>query len=381
MKDAIQNVQRKLVTLREVSEILPIEGADNIVKLVIDGWSCVAKKGEFWVGCPILYFEIDSFLPIRPEFEFLRKSSYRKMGDKEGFRIKTIRLKGVLSQGLALSPLKIPEIMGIIAYGYAKVQKCEYDEPIPYDPRNPWGPDPLNRIKIGDDFTELLGVLKYERPIPAELNGIAKGNFPSFIKKTDQERVQNVWKYIKDSTEYFEVTQKLDGTSATYYFHDGKFGVCSRNLDLEESESNTLWKIARRYDIEGMLRKCGRNIAIQGEVVGENIQKNPMRLKGQDFYVFDIWDIDSGSYLRPNKRGSILETEFPSLKHVPVILWDARLCEFGGLDRILQFAEEQRVMGSRDSGFEYLYTEGLVYKSHTTGTSFKVISNRYLLNE
>ena len=280
-------MERKLASVRVIKAIHPIEGADNIEAVQIDGWTCVSKKGEFKAGQLCVYFEIDSFLPIAPEFEFLRRTSFRKMGDQEGFRLKTIRLRGILSQGLAL-PISI----------------LKNDQ----------------SRQVGDDVTKELGVLKYEAPIPAELQGIAKGAFPSFVCKTDQERVQNIWEMIKTNQESFEVSIKLDGSSCTYYYHNGEFGVCSRNLEIIESETNTLWKIARQYKIEEWMRAYGQNIAIQGEIMGEGIQKNPERLKGQDFYLFDIWCINERHYYSPQKRRDIHKEFFSELKHIPILL-------------------------------------------------------------
>lgn len=331
---------RKLASIRIIKEVSPIGGADNIEKITIDGWTCVAKKGEFTPGQSCVYFEIDSFLPISPEFEFLRKTSYKKMGDQEGFRLKTIRLRGVLSQGLAL-PLSIFK--------------------------------DLQQHQPGDDVTAALGVLKYEPPIPAELNGIMKGLFPAFICKTDQERVQNLWDEIKNNNDSFEVSIKLDGTSCTYYFHNGEFGVCSRNLELEESETNTLWKIAKEYHIEELLRFFGKNVAIQGEIIGEGIQKNPEKLKGQDFYLFDIWCINERRYYSPNDRREIHKQYFNSLKHVPVLETDCYLHSFKCIEDILAAADGPSINSS--------IREGIVFRSNESGLTFKVISNQYLLAE
>jgi RNA ligase (TIGR02306 family) len=335
---------RKLASIRLIKDVNPIEGADNIEKVTIDGWTCVAKKGEFTAGQPCIYFEIDSFLPVRPEFEFLRKTSYRKMGgDQEGFRLKTIRLRGVLSQGLAL-PLSI-------------------FQPILQDSSG----------NIGDDVTERLGVVKYEPPVPAELQGIVKGLFPAFVCKTDQERVQNLWDDIKDNQESFEVTLKLDGTSCTYYYHNGTFGVCSRNLELLESETNTLWKIARKYKLEELLHSLKRNIAIQGEIIGEGIQKNPEKLKGQDFYLFDIWDINERHYLSPDIRHKMHEQFFSQLKHIPILDSQCYLNSFQSIEAILSAAD--------GASLNSPIREGIVFRSNESGLTFKAISNQYLLAE
>jgi RNA ligase (TIGR02306 family) len=331
--------QRKLASIRQIGSITPIEGADNIEKISINGWNCVSKKGEFKEGQLCVYFEIDSFLPIRPEFEFLRRTSLRKMGGQEGFRLKTIRLRGVLSQGLALP-------MSILGD---------------------------HSVQLGDDVTDILGIVKFEPPIPAELQGIPKGLFPGFICKTDQERVQNIWNDIKGTLESFEVTLKLDGSSCTYYLHNGDFGVCSRNLEIQPSETNTLWKLARQYQIEELLRSYGHNIALQGEIIGEGIQKNPEKIKGQDFYLFDIWDINQRRYYSPEERRTLHAKIFPTLKHIPVLDVKRHLTEYQNIESFLATADGPSMKGE--------IREGIVFRSNESGLTFKIISNLYLLAE
>ncbi len=139
---------RKLASVVKIVDIQPIPGADAIVVVTVKGWKVVVKVNEYKVGDLAVYYEIDSFLPIRPQFEFLRKSSYKRMGSSEGFRLKTIRLRGQISQGL-LTPI----------------------------------PEGISNPKEGDDLTEALDIVKYEPPIPAQLAGKIKGTFPSFIPK------------------------------------------------------------------------------------------------------------------------------------------------------------------------------------------------------
>jgi RNA ligase (TIGR02306 family) len=343
----MNEVKRKLASIREIAEIKPIEDADDIELAIVDGWQCVVKKDEFKKGDLCIYFEIDSFLPIRQEFEFLRKSSYRKIGDKEGFRVKTIRLRGQISQGLAISSKSLDVL-----------------------PRFPF-----SSFIIGDDLTERLKVLKYEPPIPACLSGIMKGNFPSFIPKTDQERVQNIWSKIKDCDESFEVTVKLDGTSCTYYLKDGVFGVCSRNLELVEDDNNTLWKLAKLYKMEDILKEYGKNLALQGEVIGERIQCNHEGFKGQHFYLFDIWDIDNQKYFTPLEKQKFSDDLICRLNiifHVPG-LGTLTLDKFKSIEDILVFANGESLNAPT--------REGVVFKSMTSGLSFKVISNNYLLKQ
>jgi len=259
-------MERKLASIQIIDNLSPIVGADLIEVATVKGWKLVVKKGEFKEGEMAIYCEIDSFLPIKEEFEFLRKSSYKKVGEQEGFRLKTIKLRGQISQGLLL-PI-------------ASLKDKIY-------------PDQYKSLQVGDEVTEAMGIWKYEPPIPAELSGIAKGSFPNFIQKTDEERIQNLTDVFTNFRKsLFYVTEKLDGSSATYYINNEVFGVCSRNLELLENEGNSFWKVGRRLNLEEKLKATGRNICLQGELVGEGVQGNPYKLKGQHVYFFNAFDID-----------------------------------------------------------------------------------------
>ena len=303
-------MERKLASIRRISDIQPIEGADMIELAIVDGWKVVvAKNVGHRINDLVVYCEIDSFLPIREEFEFLRKSSFKKMGDQEGFRLKTIRLRGQVSQGLIL-PLSVL----FEGYGY-RVSETLLNENVALEPnRTVISPSDMIELVIGNDLTEVLGIVKYEPPIPAELAGKVKGLFPSFIRKTDEERIQNLaseYEEMKKHT-YYE-TEKLDGSSATFYYNNGEFGVCSRNLELLETEGNTFWKIARELDLENKLKEYGINLSVQGELIGEGIQGNPYKIKGQTVRFFNLFDIDlqvyhSLSVFKETMKGLELET-------------------------------------------------------------------------
>lgn len=331
-------MERKLASIRRIENVLPIEGADMIEVSVVGGWKVVTRKGEYKPGDLAIYCEVDSFLPIKDEFEFLRKSSYKKMGEQEGFRLKTIRLRGQLSQGLLL----------------------------------PVSQEVLSLYKEGDDVTDLLGIVKYEPPIPAELAGKVKGMFPSFLRKTDEERIQNLTEnYSKWKEKEFYVTEKLDGSSATYYLKGGEFGVCSRNLELLETEGNTLWKVARELDLENKLRETGRNISIQGELVGEGIQGNPYKIKGQTIYFFNAFDIDIQQYYSQKEMEDFIQSL--NLKTVPILDRSYKLPET--VEELLQYADSKSEL-NKDFG-----REGVVIRSLDRSVSFKVISNNFLLKE
>ena len=336
-------MERKLASVQIIRGIEPIEDADLIELAIINNWRVVvSKKDGYKLGEKVIYCEIDSFLPIREEFEFLRKSSYKKILDQEGFRLKTIRLRGQISQGLIL-PLSLLE--------------GDYNE--------------------GDDVTDLLGITKYEQPLDTSLEGIAKGLFPSFIEKTDEERVQNLTsKYGGYKDIPFYATEKLDGTSTTYYVKDGEFGVCSRNIELKEPQQGETpsiqWRIAQELGLKEKMiafnKQTKQNIAIQGELIGFNIQGNPYKLKKQQFYIFNAFDINNYKKLgfeEIKAYASIFE-----LNLVPIVKEYKTIPE---IDDLIYSADGKSKLNPTAN------REGLVLRTYDNKISFKVISNNYLL--
>ena len=358
------NMERKLASIRKINNIQPIEGADKIELVTVDGWKVVvAKDVGHKIGDLVIYCEIDSFLPIKPEFEFLRKSSYKKMGDQEGFRLKTIKLRGVTSQGLIL-PLSVLEGDDEMKIGISKQPWGDQLQLGPYDN--------ALVIEVGTDVTEHLGIVKYEPPIPAELAGKVKGLFPSFLRKTDEERIQNLSdQYDELKTHTYYVTEKLDGSSATFYYNDGVFGVCSRNLELLETEGNTFWKVARELDLENKLRDYGVNLSIQAELIGEGIQGNPYKIKGHTVRFFNLFDIDLQVYHSLSVFKQTMNVL--GLETVPVLDTNFKLPDT--IDELLKFADSKSVL---NPNFD---REGVVIRSLDRKISFKVISNKFLINE
>lgn len=361
-------MERKLATIRRITDIQPIEGADAIELAIVGGWKVVvAKSAGHKRGDLVVYCEIDSFLPIVEEFEFLRKSSYKKMGYQEGFRLKTIKLRGQVSQGLIL-PLSVLEKGEEMKIGISKQPWGDQLQLGPYD-------DAIV-IEEGADVTDWLHIVKYEPPIPAELAGKVKGSFPGFLRKTDEERVQNLAKeydlYKLTLDHRFYATEKLDGSSATFYWKDGVFGVCSRNLELLETEGNTFWKVAREMKLEEKLAANGRNLAIQGELIGEGIQGNPYKIKGQTVKFFNVFDIDNQEYYG-------LPMFLATIQHiieaetVPILSSWFYLPD--SVEDMVKYADGKSIL---NPDFD---REGVVVRSHDRSISFKAISNKFLLNE
>ena len=261
---------RKLATIRQVSAFLPIPEADRIQIALVEGWRCVCKKEEFQVDEWVVYCEIDSFLPIRPEFEHLRKTSYKKVGDKEGFRLKTVKMRGQISQGLLL-PLSVLD---------GKVN----------DENHTWN--------IGDDVTEILGITKWE---DEQLSGHAMGPFPEGVPKTEAERIQNQTKeYQNLRTLTFHVTEKLDGSSCTMFWDGKRAGICSRNLEQlagSDSPQRKWWD--KHPEISQKLEALGKNYAVQGELVGHKIARNTYKFNDMRLFVFSVFDRDEMAYLDP----------------------------------------------------------------------------------
>jgi len=340
---------RKLATIRVIDELNPIEGADAIECAVVGGWKVVVKKGEYSVGDLAVYLEIDSWVPTELAPFLSKGKEPREFEGIKGERLRTVKLRGQISQGLLLP---LPELL-----------KMKYDSKA--------------LVGEGDDVTEYFGIVKWERPMNAQLAGMARGNFPTQIPKTDQERVQNIKKAIAAAAEAgatFEVTEKLEGSSMTCYLIEGVFGVCSRNLDLKEEGGTTFWEVARREDIEAKMKAIDEHwsFAIQGELIGPGIQGNIYNLSKPDFYVFDVYNIQTGEYLKPAARLALIQRM--GLNHVPVIhpAWPVT----SSIQGLLEAAEGQTVLLT--SNHE---REGIVFKEVNGGMTFKAISNKYLLGE
>jgi RNA ligase (TIGR02306 family) len=356
-------MERKLASIRRIDEIRPIEGADLIEIAVVGGWHVIVKKGEYKAGDLAVYFEIDSWIPHELAAFLSNGKEPREYNGVKGERLRSKKMRGVVSQGLLLKLSDIP-------LNYLASENSEINEVYHFD-EIVWNE--------GDDVTDELKIQKWEKPLPAQLRGVAKGNFPTHISpKTDAERIQNLTNRIqgwKDRDLKFEVTEKLDGTSFTYVrFKHGddhyESHVCSRNLSLEETEENLYWQIARKYDIINKVEELGMNISIQGEIIGQNVQSGQFKIP-PELRVFNIYDIDNHGYMEPYKRIEICEKL--GLLHAPRIADELSIRDFNDVQEMLAFAEGKSIINGTER-------EGLVWKCTTDNTiMFKTISNKWLL--
>ena len=348
------DIKRKLATIRTIKSVEPIENADSIVKLTFEsmGWVCVTNKDTNPApGDKRVYFEVDSILPEHEIFKFMEPYHYR---------VKTIKLRGQVSQGLSLP---LADVM--IAYNL---------------------PIGIAEVEDGTDLTDVLGVVKYEGPVDVQISGDTKGPFPGFIEKTDEERAQNLGNNTIEkllAEHEFDVTIKCDGSSGTFYLYNGEFGVCSRNQELKNTEGNVFWKMARKYSVEERLRAaCGpdtaENLAIQGEVVGPGIQNNRLGLTENKLLVFTIQNLDLAKRLSNDQIKTILarvnvlfsQPEGADLEMVPVI---SPVPELKTLADVAALAEGTNLINDKPR-------EGIVLRAKDDPSiSFKFINPKYLL--
>ncbi|MBA4388271.1 MAG: RNA ligase (ATP) [Verrucomicrobia bacterium] len=328
-------MERKLASIQRVVEVNPIQGADKIEVAKILGWLVVIKKGEYKPGDLCVYAEIDSIMPERAEFEFLKDRHYR---------IKTVKLRGQISQGIAFKLSVLP---------------------------------PGTKIEEGMDVTDMLGVTKYLPRIPAQLMGVTKGDFPSFIPKTDEQRIQSVPGVLeRHKGRVFYVTEKVDGSSMTVYRREGVFGVCSRNLDLLETAENALWKMARQLGLEEKLAALGFDAAIQAELFGMGVQGNRYAREKAEIAVFNIFNIAEHCYLDYAEFTDACKKW--NLPTVPVI--DDAFVLNHNVDELIKAAEGSSKLNPA------IPREGIVIRSlqetrdpEVGRLSFKVINNQFLL--
>jgi RNA ligase (TIGR02306 family) len=354
---------RKLVTVRKIKDISPIEGADRIEVATIDGWKVVVKKDEFKANDLCIYFEIDSLIPRATWNDFLAD----KNNPDKPVRLKTITLRGQISQGLAL-PLNVIEKdlkqKQMVKNNIPSGAIVEYKEP-----------------NVGDDLTEILGVEKYEPPVPASLGGDVKGKIPYTV--TDEERIQNIPNIIEElKGKEVYITQKIDGTSTTFGIKDGNFIVAGRNWMFKNEIQNTYSEMAKKYNVEEKLRKLteltGEEWAIQGETYGEGIQKNKLGIKGHNFAIFNV--IKNG--LKQNWfsfedihpfRSVFGDMEFVRILYFGEFKWN-------NVDELLDYADTFKYPnGNQGEGIVIRPVKSFYSESLNSNTpSFKVISNKFL---
>jgi RNA ligase (TIGR02306 family) len=378
---------RQLASIQRIKDIYPIPDADKIECAKVLGWDVVIEKNKHQIGELVVYVEIDSIMPDnREEFNFLKSTKTDKMKP-----IKTAKKRGQLSQGIVFP-------LSILPHGHV--------------------------VKDDMDVTKVLGVIKYEPKVQQGSGGKGQQcsknrSRPSFVPMTDETRVQN----LSNALEPFigtvgYTTEKIDGSSGSIYYKDGKAGVCSRKVDLADPYlkryQSTLYKfcvnfwnkVIRKYTrkwfkislkhrqvpapthfwivgkpIADKLKADGRNLSIQGEVVGPNIQSNKYGLDHYEFRCFQIYDIDENRYFGYEAWKTFCK--YHDIVTVPII--DDSVVMHNNVDKWLDYAKGYSMLNAE------ALREGVVWrplteiavegsnKFHRSRLSFKAINNDFLL--
>lgn len=346
-------------TIERITSIKEIQGADKIVCARVLGYDVVINKNEFKENDLVVFIKTDSLLPRSDWSEFLFKHP-----EDTRYRLRTIKLRKQISQGLVL-------------------------------PLLPTLPDDDAYI-VGDDVTDILEIKKYEKPIPVQLRGTIKGKFPSFLRKTDEVRIQSAPELLEElKGKPYYITQKMDGTSATFYNWKGVFGVCSRNLEMKNPYENpkerfkyfwdiikrffrmakqrskqnprtfnlnVYWKMAEKYKIQEWLPD---GYAIQAEICGPSIQMNKMGLEENKMFIFNLWDINKQKYITPKFFQWSMDVSL-----VPLLKIGDEFPETT-VDVLLETAK-----GNYSNGTPQ---EGVVIRAIDQSISFKIVNNEFLL--
>ena len=342
---------RKLASVQRVWKIEPIEGADRIELAHVLGWQCVVNKGQILPMDTAVYFEIDSFLPIRPEFEFMRASSYKNsdiMG--EGFRLKTMRFRGQLSQGLLLPLSMFPEI--------------------PAD------------AEVGTDVTELLGVRKWEIEERATTGGTVIGPLPYDIPHTDETRVQAMPELIQEfrGLEYY-ISTKMDGSSHSIGIDENGFHVTGHNYEYKDDGSSGFYKLVNergyKTKLEAFAKENGlKTLTIQGEYCGPGILKNRLKLVKPEWYVFTVRE--NGKRVGLDRMLEVCRAL--GLDHVPIEERGMDLpSKYPTVEALLERADGDYPRGGKKEGIVIRPTEPVFCPLISASLSMKVVSNKYLL--
>jgi len=331
---------RALATIETIATIAPHTNADALELATVRGWQVVTKLGEFNAGDRVIYFEIDTMLDVSDErLAFLVPRGVRtdQRDGFEGHVLRSVKLRGELSQGLVLP-----------AADFA----AEIGDALP-----------------GDDVTEALGLRKWDPPLPAALSGKAVGPRPGRVPKTDAERLQNVDLATLPSAGW-TASEKVDGSSTSYFLEaGGQLRVCTRNLELEEA-GQAQWRLAEELEIEEILRSLleasdAADVVLQGELAGPRVQGNPLKLDDLRFFAFRVlvngvsdWPASIAAMAAPT-----LDLAFPASNEEGLAMAD-------GLQSVV-------APGRRPEGIVWRY-EG---EELVADRIVKAISNRYLLKQ
>ena len=343
---------RKLASIQIVKDITPIEGADKIELAHILGWQCVVGKGDLHPSDMVVYFEVDSFLPVRDEFEILRKNSYKEneyMG--KGFKLRTMKFKGEISQGLCLPVSLFPEFKD-------------------------------KDVTEGEDVTEILNIKEWQIPERVSVSGTLKGKRPSYIPKTDETRIQSCPELLNEfkGLPYY-ITTKMDGSSHSLGVINDEVSFTGHNFEFKDDGSSAFAEYCKKYDFQNKIREyCKENnlqsLVLQGEWCAPGIQKNRLKLDRPEWFVFTV-DIN-GKRVGLDKLKEICA--YVGCNMVPVEETGNDLPSvYPTIEDLLKRAEGIGYNNTTREGIVIRPVEPIFSKTLGSSLSMKVINNKYLM--
>ncbi len=402
-----KNNERELAYVVTVDAVTPIEGYDRVELAHVGGWTIVVGKGEFHAGDPAIYFEIDSKLPeVEPfiNMEFLAKKHYK---------IKTQKMCRVLSQGLLMSAANfgwqiIEDDNCAIVDNEGNYHRVDDESrfltkqlgityAVAEDNKRKASNNPNAKInsalakhpKIAKKYGKFIKNYKFAKWLFLLMCGDhhnKKSDWPAWVKKTDEERIQNV-PWILNDKEPWVATEKIDGSSTTFTMKRGKwphkdeFYVCSRNVVFDKPDkacfydTNVYTEMAEKYDIYNKMKDLLYNhfadcewITIQGETYGPGIQKRDYHAPEHDFMAFNFITSKDGRW-GTEKMVDLLQKHI-GIPCVPVLNTNFILPDT--VEELLAYATAESVC-------DHDLREGIVFRSKDGSKSFKAVSNEYLL--
>ena len=392
--------QRELAYVVNIDRIEPIVGSDNCEAAVVGGWRVMTRKGTFQARDKAVYFEIDSKVPETETFAFLAPKHYKVKTQKYTFGGKGL----MISQGLLMSFEDFGWDINAYEVGDFLTETLGVKYSVVEDNKRKASVDKYKRM--AQRHTKLFKTNKlvqwlYARTWGKKLLFLFLGNkrdkkaafWPSWVVKTDEERVQNLPQlFPPDDTEWF-VTEKVDGTSTTFTMKKGKRGkyefyVCSRNVCFDKPEkeeklfyeTNVYTEMAIKYNAEEVLKNILEThsefefITIQGETYGKSVQQRDYHMENVDFKAFNlIFGYKDGTTkrLNPREMTEILTNTY-NIPCVPIL--DEHFKLPNSIDEMVAYADG-------DSVIDGDYREGVVLRTADGVNSFKAVSNYYLTSK
>lgn len=355
-----------LAVISKIQSITPIEGKDRIVLAKVENYDTIVQKDDFKVGDVVIYVLYDAILPVKPEYEFLRKRCYSEKW--KGFRIRPMKMGGVVSEGLVLPMSSLPAGK---KYKLGQVVTDDLEIRL-YDPESQLE----SSSKKSNWFLDIMMKYSWFRKLYNKYfrKSKTKGGYPSWVDKSDEENIEKIWDKIKEhpDTEYI-VTEKMEGQAGSFVYDKKGFKVYSHNFNVI---SGNWVEIAKIYDLEHKLKSYCKlkkidGICLQGEVCGPGIQSNIYGFDSLHLFLYGGFHLDH-TRLNYYELEEIATTM--NIPLCPKISDNLKISDFSGLEDIVKFSDGDSIFKNKDKAVP---REGLVWRTLDGDIHFKNKSRSY----